>query len=160
MLLFPHHMHRVLLPPNLFPLRRLGLVEVSELISRTVLTIYQDLFRAVSVIAGAQLSGCDGGTTPVPYLGIHGTQDNVLAIQNGRGLRDRFLTNNKCQSKNAPEPSGGSQQAIKTVYTCEAAPVWWIAHAGGHVGDPRSNGQEFAPKETWDFFNLAAQSGA
>ncbi|PNP48491.1 hypothetical protein TGAMA5MH_00385 [Trichoderma gamsii] len=72
------------------------------------------VFKAVAVIAGAQLSGCDGGTTPIPYLGIHGVVDSVLPISLGRGLRDRFLQLNGCASKNAPEPAGGSGTHIKS----------------------------------------------
>ncbi|CCA77292.1 related to esterase D, partial [Serendipita indica DSM 11827] len=79
-----------------------------------------NVFRAVAVIAGAQLSGCNGGTQPIAYLGIHGVVDSVLNISNGRQLRDKFLSNNGCASKNAPEPSSGSGTHIKTTYTCRA----------------------------------------
>jgi hypothetical protein len=117
---------------------------------------HTDVFKAVSVISGAQLSGCSGGTTPVPYLGIHGAADNVLSIGMGRQLRDKWLSTNGCASKNAPEPSAGQQSHIKTTYSCSRAPVTWIAHGGGHVPDPSgTNGVKFAPGETWDFFNAA-----
>jgi hypothetical protein len=119
-----------------------------------------DVFKAVSVIAGAQLSGCSGGTTPVAYLGIHGASDNVLPIAMGRQLRDKWLQTNGCTSKNAPEPSAGQQAHMKTTYTCSRAPVTWIAHGGGHVPDPTgNNGVKFAPGETWDFFNAAVSGG-
>ncbi|KAK5636977.1 hypothetical protein RRF57_012689 [Xylaria bambusicola] len=116
-----------------------------------------NVFRAVAVISGAQLSGCSGGNTPVPYLGIHGVVDSVLNINLGRQLRDKFLQLNGCQSKNAPEPGAGSGTHIKTTYSCRAGyPVWWIAHSGDHVPDPRdSNGQYWAPGETWSFFTQA-----
>lgn len=104
--------------------------------SLTVLSSHTYIFRAVSVIGGAQLSGCSGGSTPVAYLGIHGVVDDVLPISRGRELRDRYLRVNGCQAANAPEPPGGSNQRIKTTYSCSANnPVWWIAHSGGHVGD-------------------------
>lgn len=91
-----------------------------------------DVFRAVAVIAGAQLSGCSGGTSSVPYLGIHGISDSVLNISQGRSLRDKFVSNNRCTSQNPPEPARGSRSHIKTVYSgCASGfPVWWIAHDG------------------------------
>ncbi|KAK8047491.1 hypothetical protein PG996_015555 [Apiospora saccharicola] len=120
-----------------------------------------DVFKAVAVIAGAQLSGCSGGTTPVPYLGIHGAADNVLPIAMGRQLRDKYLGLNGCASKNAQEPGAGAGNHIKTVYECRAGqPVWWIAHGGGHVPDPSdSNGNKWAPGETWSFFTEAIGGG-
>ncbi|KAK8001722.1 hypothetical protein PG991_013944 [Apiospora marii] len=121
-----------------------------------------DVFKAVAVIAGAQLSGCSGGTTPVPYLGIHGAADNVLPIAAGRQLRDKYLGLNGCANKNAQEPGAGAGNHIKTVYECRAGqPVWWIAHGGGHVPDPSdSNGNKWAPGETWSFFTEALDGGS
>lgn len=115
-----------------------------------------NIFRAVAVIAGAELSGCSGGTSPVPYLGIHGISDSVLNISQGRSLRDKFVSNNRCTSQSPPEPAKGSRSHIKTVYSgCTLDfPVWWIAHDGDHVGTPQDgNGQYWAPGETWTFFS-------
>ncbi|KAK4042052.1 family 1 putative carbohydrate esterase [Parachaetomium inaequale] len=127
--------------------------------SHSVACSRPNVFKAVSVIAGAQLSGCSGGNTPVAYLGIHGTADNVLGIGLGRQLRDKWMQTNGCVSKNAPEPSAGQQSDIKTTYSCSRAPVTWIAHGGGHVPDPSgTNGVKFAPGETWTFFNAAVSS--
>jgi len=111
-----------------------------------------NVFRAVSVIAGANLSGCSGGSTPIAYLGIHGVSDNVLPIGSGRELRDRYLRVNGCQSANAPEPPSGSNQHIKTTYTCSNQPTWWIAHGGGHVGDANDSQGNWMARETWAFF--------
>ncbi|CAG7851104.1 Probable feruloyl esterase C; AltName: Full=Ferulic acid esterase C; Flags: Precursor [Serendipita indica DSM 11827] len=120
-----------------------------------------NVFRAVAVISGAQLSGCSPGTQPVPYLGIHGVVDSVLNISNGRQLRDKFLANNGCAAKTAPEPAPGTGTHIKTTYSCRAGyPVWWIAHSGDHVPDPHdSNGNYWAPGETWTFFTQAINGG-
>ncbi|PKK44110.1 hypothetical protein CI102_14789 [Trichoderma harzianum] len=124
-----------------------------------------NVFKAVAVIAGAQLSGCDGGTTLIPYLGIYGVVDSVLPINLGRGLRDKFLQLNGCTSKNAPEPAGGSGTHIKTTFDCRPGyPVWWITYSGDHVPDPKDAGrsQSWAPGETWSFFTqpgLKGQSG-
>lgn len=78
----------------------------------------------------------------------------------GRQLRDKWLQTNGCASKNAPEPSAGQQNHIKTTYSCSRAAVTWIAHGGGHVPDPSgANGAKFAPGETWSFFNAAVSGG-
>lgn len=117
------------------------------------LTKVIDVFRAVAVISGAQLSGCDGGNDPVPYLGIHGVVDSVLPVDLGRQLRDKFLGLNACAAKDAPEPAAGSGSHIKTEYECTNAPVWWIAHSGDHVPNPQdADGTYWAPGETWTFF--------
>ncbi|WP_203753341.1 ricin-type beta-trefoil lectin domain protein [Catellatospora bangladeshensis] len=95
------------------------------------------VFRAVVVYAGAQLSGCSGGTQPIAYFGIHGISDNVLNISQGRGLRDTFLRNNGCAAQNAPEPAAGSGRHITTTYSCRAGyPVQWAAFDGGHGPAP------------------------
>ncbi|GKT71034.1 ferulic acid esterase A [Colletotrichum tofieldiae] len=129
--------------------------------SNAVACARPNIFRAVSVIAGAELSGCAGGTTPVAYLGIHGAADNVLSISQGRALRDRFLRVNGCQSKNAPDPSPGASQRIKTEYSCrDGYPVWWIGHGGGHVGDANDSQGNWMARETWDFFTRAIYGGS
>ncbi|AEO61094.1 carbohydrate esterase family 1 protein [Thermothelomyces thermophilus ATCC 42464] len=124
--------------------------------SHSVACSRPDVFKAVAVIAGAQLSGCAGGTTPVAYLGIHGAADNVLPIDLGRQLRDKWLQTNGCNYQGAQDPAPGQQAHIKTTYSCSRAPVTWIGHGGGHVPDPTgNNGVKFAPQETWDFFDAA-----
>lgn len=55
-----------------------------------------NVFRAVAVIFGGQISGCGGGTQPIAYFGIHGISDSVLTIAQGPSLRDRFVSNNGC----------------------------------------------------------------
>lgn len=116
-------------------------------------------FKGVAVIAGGQLSGCDGGNDPVAYLGIHGISDGTLNIAGGRGLRDRFVKNNGCAATNPPEPGQGSRTHVKTEYTgCkEGYPVTWIAHDGGHWpgavdNGPESGANSWVPGEIWSFF--------
>lgn len=59
----------------------------------------------------------------VGYLGIHGIADNP---DNGRGMRDMFLSNNDCTTKEeAPEPSSGSLMHSRTDYECSGPPVSW-----------------------------------
>jgi len=119
-----------------------------------------NVFRSVAVIGGAQLSGCTGGETRIPYLGIHGVVDSVLNVSQGRQLRDRFLRVNGCASKNAPEPPRGpDSNFIKTEYSCAPGfPVWWIAHGGDHVAQP--SGTNWMARETWDFWTRAINEGA
>ncbi|WP_187138378.1 alpha/beta hydrolase family esterase [Cellulomonas timonensis] len=114
-----------------------------------------DVFRAVAVLNGAQLSGCAGGTQPIAYLGSHGVVDDVLNISQGRALRDRALQNNGCQAQQAPEPAAGSGQHTKTTYRCrDGFPVVWIASDSGHqwAARDRNQQQSFVPGEIWQFF--------
>jgi poly(3-hydroxybutyrate) depolymerase len=97
-----------------------------------------NVFRAVVVYAGAQLSGCSGGTQPIAYFGIHGISDNVLNISLGRSLRDTFVRNNGCTPQSPPEPAPGSLRHITTAYSgCrDGYPVQWAAFDGGHMPGP------------------------
>jgi poly(3-hydroxybutyrate) depolymerase len=95
------------------------------------------VFRAVVVYAGAQLSGCSGGTQPIGYFGIHGISDSVLNISLGRSLRDTFVRNNGCAPQSPPEPAPGGGRHITTAYSCRAGfPVQWAAFDGGHGPGP------------------------
>jgi poly(3-hydroxybutyrate) depolymerase len=120
-----------------------------------------NVFRAVAVFAGAQLSGCSGGTQPIAYFGIHGISDNVLNIAQGRSLRDTFVRNNGCTSQSPREPGAGSRTHITTVYSgCRTGyPVQWAAFDGGHGPGPVDgcacdNGVTTWTKgEVWKFFS-------
>jgi poly(3-hydroxybutyrate) depolymerase len=118
-----------------------------------------NVFRAVAVYSGAQLSGCAGGTQPIAYMGIHGLGDTVLNISQGRGLRDRFVRNNGCTAQNPPEPASGSRTHIVTVYSgCRSGyPVVWAAFDGGHTPAPIDGGGEgwrtWTAGEVWRFFS-------
>ena len=113
------------------------------------------VFRAVAVLAGGLISGCQGGTEPVAYLGIHGISDNVLPISLGRMLRDTFVRNNGCTAQQAPEPTQGSGTHTTTHFTgcAEGYPVSWYAFDGGHTPIPPDDGATWAPAETWKFFS-------
>lgn len=91
------------------------------------------VFRAVAVYAGAQLSGCDDGTKPIAYMGIHGITDPTCSIVGGRSLRDKFVKNNGCIAMSPPEPSQGSKTHICASYAgCASGhPVRWCAFDGG-----------------------------
>ncbi|WP_329467844.1 ricin-type beta-trefoil lectin domain protein [Streptomyces sp. NBC_01431] len=97
------------------------------------------VFRAVAVYSGANLSGCNGGTQPIAYMGLHGLRDNVLPISSGRELRDSFVRTNGCTPQNPPEPAYGSLTHIITTYSgCRSGyPVVWAAFDGaGHDPGP------------------------
>jgi poly(3-hydroxybutyrate) depolymerase len=121
-----------------------------------------NVFRAVVVYSGAELSGCSGGTQPIGYMGIHGISDNVLGIGLGRGLRDRFVRNNGCTAQNAPEPGPGSRTHIITNYSgCRAGyPVVWAAFDGGHTPGPIDSGGDgwrtWTSGEAWKFITQFA----
>ncbi|MER6535661.1 transposase [Streptomyces sp900105755] len=110
------------------------------------------VFRAVAVYSGANLSGCNGGTQPIAYMGLHGLRDNVLPIQSGRDLRDTFVRTNGCTPQYPPEPAYGSLTHIITTYAgCRSGyPVVWAAFDGaGHDPGPidGSTGDGSAPSE-------------
>ncbi|MFE7875090.1 cellulose binding domain-containing protein [Micromonospora humida] len=119
-------------------------------------------FRAVAVYSGGQLSGCNGGTQPIAYIGIHGLRDNVLPISTGRSLRDRFVRNNGCTPQNPPEPAQGSLTHTVTYYSgCRAGyPVAWAPFDGGHAPNAVDGTADvYAPGEkswtrpvVWNFF--------
>ncbi|MEU1752986.1 cellulose binding domain-containing protein [Micromonospora matsumotoense] len=120
------------------------------------------VFRAVAVYSGGQLSGCNGGTQPIAYIGIHGLRDNVLPIATGRSLRDRFVRNNGCTAQNPPEPAQGSLTHTVTYYSgCRAGyPVAWAPFDGGHApnavdgtADPYAPGEKsWTRPVVWNFF--------
>jgi poly(3-hydroxybutyrate) depolymerase len=126
------------------------------------------VFRAVAVYAGGQLSGCNGGTEPVAYIGLHGLRDSVLNISQGRSLRDRFVRNNGCTPQNPPEPARGSLTHTVTSYSgCRSGyPVTWAAFDAGHTPGPvDGSAGDFEPGErswtrtvVWNFFTQFASS--
>jgi len=97
-----------------------------------------NVFRAVAVYSGANLSGCSGGTQPVAYIGLHGEEDTTLPIADGRALRDTLVRNNGCTPQNPPEPAVGSYTHIATAYSgCKPGyPVVWAAFDSGHTPAP------------------------
>jgi len=119
------------------------------------------VFRAVTVLSGANLSGCGGGTQPVAYFGIHGIHDSVLNISNGRSLRDTFVRNNGCTPQSPREPAQGSLTHITTAYTgCRPGyPVQWAAFDGDHTPSPvdgsgsPNDARTWTSGEIWRFFS-------
>ncbi|PTA46628.1 cellulose binding domain-containing protein [Micromonospora sp. RP3T] len=124
------------------------------------------VIRAVAVLSGANLSGCNGGTQPVPYFGIHGTHDSVLNISMGRSLRDTFVRNNGCTAQTPREPALNSFTHITTVYSgCRAGyPVQWAAFDGDHTPSPvdgsgsPNDSRTWTSGEIWRFFSQFAST--
>jgi poly(3-hydroxybutyrate) depolymerase len=121
------------------------------------------VFRAVAVYSGAQLSGCDGGTEPIAYMGIHGIRDPICSIAGGRALRDTFVRNNGCTDQNPPEPAEGSLTHTVTAYSgCRPGyPVVWAAFDGaghspapvdGSTSDSGGGDRTWTKEEVWNFF--------
>ncbi|WSW01804.1 RICIN domain-containing protein [Streptomyces sp. NBC_01006] len=110
-----------------------------------------NVFRAVAVISGGEISGCSGGAQPIAYFGIHGVSDSVLNIGQGRSLRDRFVGNNGCTSQGPREPAPGSRTHITTTYSgCRAGyPVQWAAFDGGHLPGPVDGSSNESGVTTW-----------
>jgi poly(3-hydroxybutyrate) depolymerase len=125
--------------------------------SNAVACARANVFRGVALYSGAQLSGCDGGTAPIPFFAAHGLDDNVLSISQGRSLRDRAVRNNKCTAQNLLEPARGSGTHICTSYqNCTSGyPVRWCAFDGGHWPSQHDAGQaeSWIPQEAWKFIS-------
>lgn len=116
-----------------------------------------DKFRAVAVLSGALLSGCDGGNTPVAYYAQHGTFDSVLPVDAGRQIRDTFVAANGCTPLGQEPSPGQGGASTKTEYEgCQDGyPVTWVIFDGDHnpaQADPGSS-EAFAPGNTWEFFS-------
>ena len=115
-----------------------------------------DVFRAVALYSGAELSGCAGGTTPVGFYSSHGVGDTVLDIDQGRSLRDHFVHVNGLVPQDPAEPAAGSGAHVCTSYQGGSGhPVEWCAFDGGHNPNPHDSGQatSWNPPQAWAFIS-------
>jgi poly(3-hydroxybutyrate) depolymerase len=115
-----------------------------------------DVFRGVALYAGAALSGCEGGTTPIAYFHAHGVADSVLSFSMaGLPLRDRYVALNGCTPQNPPEPAAfsGTHTCVSYEGCSEGHPVRWCAHGGDHNPTEKDQGQSesWVPGEAWSF---------
>ena len=120
-----------------------------------------DVFRAVvSQSSPGEISGCDGGTQPVAYMGVHGINDQ---FGNGEAARDRFVRNNGCTPQDTPEPAPGSLTHITTEFEgcLDGYPVVWASFDGDHNPAPRDGApgagpDTWVPGEAWAFITRFA----
>jgi poly(3-hydroxybutyrate) depolymerase len=116
-----------------------------------------DVFRGVALYAGAQLSGCNGGTTPIAYFHAHGVADSVLDISQGHQLRDHFVEVNGCTPQTPAEPAKNSGSHTCTSYEgcSDGHPLRWCAHGGDHNPTEKDQGQNksWVPGEAWAFIS-------
>ncbi len=115
-----------------------------------------DVFRAVAVYSGAQLSGCKDGKKPIAYYGSHGVDDGTCQFSGGCALRDHFAQVNACTAQTPPQPSAGGAHICTSYQGCSAGhPVRWCAFIGSNKHDPspRDPGQSttWNPAEVWNF---------
>ncbi|KOS38388.1 hypothetical protein ACN38_g10793 [Penicillium nordicum] len=112
-------------------------------------------FKAVSVLSGGVISGCDGGHDPIAYLGIHGINDPILPFDGGVDLANKFIENDQCQQANIDKPASGSGSSTRTDFHGCSKPVSFIAYDGGHDPAPLGVESSLAPDATWEFFMAA-----
>lgn len=116
-----------------------------------------DVFRAiVSQSSPGPVSGCDGGTEPVPFMGVHGINDEFGNAHEQQ--RDMFVRNNGCTPQDPPRAQPGSLTHVTTVYEgcAEGYPVVWASFDGNHNPAPvdgrgGSGGDTWVSGEAWDF---------
>jgi hypothetical protein len=138
-----------------------------------------NVFRAVAIYNGAELSGCENGNDPIAYWQMAGLTDTICTPAAGRRMRDKFVENNGCTPQTPMEPpmpppylSPGGH--ICTTYEgCSSGhPVRWCAHQSGH-GNAIVDGKDdlfhtcatppntcsdtcpcsWVPGDVWTFFN-------
>ena len=112
-----------------------------------------NVFRGVALYSGAQLSGCSGGTTPIAYIGTHGTNDGTLNISGGRTLKEHYRTVNGCSATSTAVTPTTHCVAYQG---CSAGhPVTWCEFNGDHNPSPKDSGQttSWVPQTVWSFFS-------
>jgi pimeloyl-ACP methyl ester carboxylesterase len=116
-----------------------------------------DVFRGVALYAGAELSGCEGGTKPIAFFAAHGIGDSVLPFAQGRALLDHFVQVNGVTPQDPPEPAPGSGTHICTKFAGGSPqyPVEWCPFDGDHTPNPHDAGQatSWTPAEVWAFLS-------
>lgn len=116
-----------------------------------------DVFRGVVLYAGALLSGCNGGNTPIAYMHVHGVSDSVLSVGQGRQIRDRFVNVNGCTPQDPQDvaPGSGTHRCSSYEGCTEGYPLRWCTHGGDHNPTEKDSGQakSWIPGEAWAFIS-------
>lgn len=116
-------------------------------------------FRAIGILSGGSMSGCQGGgpSGPIATYQQHGINDQVLNINSmGRGIRDKIVAANGCTPV-TPEPMPNGNKATRVDYQgCkEGYPVRWVVFTGDHTPAYRDSGQSspMAAPNFWEFLS-------
>lgn len=115
-------------------------------------------FRAVALLSGGTMSGCEGGQprAPLAYYEQHGARDRVLDIATARTMRDAMVKLNGCKPVD-PEPVAPAGGHTRVVYEgCDPRyPLTWTVFDGDHTSSPKNNGSAttFSPAYTWEFLS-------
>ncbi len=113
------------------------------------------VFRGVAIYSAGEVTSHAGCEQPIAYWAAHGVSDNVLGIDGGRAMRDRFVSANGCTVQTPPEPPAGAGTHICTAYDgCSVGhPVTWCAFDGGHMWNPIDAGQArtWTSSQVWSF---------
>jgi poly(3-hydroxybutyrate) depolymerase len=114
------------------------------------------LARAIAPMAGnSTVSGCVNGTTPVAYMGFHGTHDSVVDISGGQKARDVFVKRNGCSSTTVPSSPSWCDGLASNYQPCTCVsyqgcmpgyPVTWCEYNADHQAAPNSG------PTLWSFF--------
>jgi dienelactone hydrolase len=96
-----------------------------------------NVFRGVAIYNGAVLSGCEGGTQPIAYWQMAGLEDRTCTVEQGEGMRDRFVANNGCTDQNPTHPPAAPPYLrpgghVCTTYSGCSHPLRWCVHQSGH----------------------------
>lgn len=117
-----------------------------------------NVYRAVGILSGGTMSGCEGGSAkkPIAYYEQHGTNDHVLPIAGARTIRDGMIKNNGCKPV-SPEPKPPAGGHTKVVYEgCDPKyPLTWTVFDGDHTPVFKDTGAatSFSPEYVWTFFS-------
>lgn len=125
-----------------------------------------NVFRAVVVLDGGQMSGDPRASGKVAYMATHGLDTaDIVDVSWGRSLRDKFAKANGCPTQTPTETVTGSKTHVCYEYNgCDPRyPVKWCTFDGGHTplhvdGSANSGPGDLAtkswiPEATWKFIS-------
>jgi poly(3-hydroxybutyrate) depolymerase len=140
-----------------------------------------NVFRGVAIYNGAELSGCEDGTDPIPYWIMAGLEDTTTGLNMAVPMRDRFVASNGCtvpaeepERPPPPQPYLNPGGHVCTDYSgCSSGfPVRWCVHQSGHTSTPVDGTNDgfnscaiepstcsalcpcsWVPQDVWEFFS-------
>jgi poly(3-hydroxybutyrate) depolymerase len=121
--------------------------------SITLSCSHGDKLRGIAVAAGGQqpaLPECKGQTAALFYVSSN-DGGNPVAGNTGSGkARDRLIMANGCQQTSSPWDS--RWPSCVKYSGCDANPVVWCDHMGGHSNGQGNNDNQMASVGWWKFF--------